>query len=431
MNNKISLISAIGIGIGGMVGGGIFAVLGLSISLAKGAAPLAFAFAGLIAIVTAYSYGKLSLAYPSSGGTVTFMNKGFGRGIFSGGINNLLWISYIVMLSLYASAFGTYANTLVPFTKNSAMGYHLYASMIIVIATIINYDSVKIVSKIETWAVSIKMVILFVFVISGIYGMFGSGYITQLAPQNWPSFWNLAIGGMVIFVAYEGMELIANVSPNIENPKRNMMRAYLISTSVVVALYIIIAVVTVGSLAFKDILNAQDYVMAEAAKPILGQIGFKIIAVAALISTFSAINATVYGGSRVNYEIAKDEELPHEFTKMFWNEPIGLIVTSVLTLIIVNMLDLSSISTSGSAGFLLIFMFINLAALIRQKETQASYFISLLGVVLCGAAFVGLLFQQWASNKVGVRFALGIILASFIIETVFKLKERQQNKVPK
>ena len=89
-----------------MVGGGIFAVLGLAVSLAKGGT-IAFLFAGIIALITSYSYVKLSLAYPDRGGTVKFVNQGFGKTIFSGGIKNLLGVSYIIMLALYAWAFGS------------------------------------------------------------------------------------------------------------------------------------------------------------------------------------------------------------------------------------------------------------------------------------------------------------------------------------
>ncbi len=108
-NNTVRLKDAITIGICGMVGGGIFAVLGLAVSLAQGGTPLAFLFAGIIALFTAYAYSKLSLKYPDRGGTVKFINEGFGKGVFSGGINNLLWVSYIIMMSLYAIAFGSYA----------------------------------------------------------------------------------------------------------------------------------------------------------------------------------------------------------------------------------------------------------------------------------------------------------------------------------
>ncbi len=128
-------------------------------------------------------------------------------------------------------------------------------------------------------------------------------------------------GGMVIFVAYEGFEHIANAVPNIINPKINVPKAFYISTISVVILYVLIGIITVGSVAFDKIGEAQEYVLAVASEPMLGKIGFTIISITALISTFSAVNATLYGGSRVNYELAETDELPHEFTKIFWNQP--------------------------------------------------------------------------------------------------------------
>lgn len=147
--NKISLRDAISIGIGGMVGGGIFAVLGLAADMAKGATPVAFLVAGLIAAITAYSYAKLSLAFPDRGGTVRFVNEGFGKGLFSGGVNNLLWVSYIIMLSLYAAAFGSYAPNLISLAGNAATDSHLYLSAVIILATGINYYSVAVVGRIN------------------------------------------------------------------------------------------------------------------------------------------------------------------------------------------------------------------------------------------------------------------------------------------
>ena len=105
---QVGLWGVVAIGIGGMVGGGIFAVLGLSVEIAKGGAPVAFLVAGVVALLTARSYALLSKSYPSQGGTVTFVTKGFGTGLFGGGMNMLLWLSYIIMLSLYAQAFGSY-----------------------------------------------------------------------------------------------------------------------------------------------------------------------------------------------------------------------------------------------------------------------------------------------------------------------------------
>jgi amino acid transporter len=418
-NNKIGLKDAISIGIGGMVGGGIFAVLGLAVSLSKGGTPIAFLIAGILALVTSYSYSKLSIAYPDRGGTVKFVNQGFGETVFSGGINNLLWVSYIIMLSLYASAFGSYAPNLFKITGTSA-DFHIYVSSIIIFATAINYYSIKIVGKIESIAVIIKLIILLGFIVVGIYGLIGNPNLTQLSLSNWETPLNLVTGGMVIFVAYEGFELIANAAPDIENPKKNISKAYFYSVIFVILLYIIIAVVTVGSLPFKEIASAQDYVLAEAAKPMLGKVGFTIITIAALISTFSAINASLYGGSRVSYEIAEDDELPHQLTGKFWNQPIGLMITAIATLIIANLLKLESISTAGSVGFLLIFAVVNYVGFKLASQIKGNKIISIVGFLLCTAAFFVLLAQQYESNKTGVIAATSIIAICFLMEWIYK-----------
>jgi amino acid transporter len=423
-NKKIGLKEAISIGIGGMVGGGIFAVLGLAVSLSKGGTPIAFLFAGILALITSYSYVHLSKAYPDRGGTVKFINQGFCKTIFSGGLNNLLWISYIIMLSLYASAFGSYAPNLLELTSSKTIDFHLYASSIIILATAINYYSIAIVGKIESYAVIIKLVILISFIGIGAYGLIGNENMTQLAVSNWEKPIKLFAGGIVIFVAYEGFELIANAAPDIIHPEKNIPRAYYFTVIFVILLYIVIAIVTVGSLPFEKIATAQDYVLAEAAKPMLGKIGFSIITIAALISTFSAINASLYGGSRVNFEIAEDDELPHHFLAKLWNQPIGLMITAVATLIVVNILDLESISTAGSVGFLLIFGFVNFVGFKVSKDTGSNKIIPILGFIFCLIATVVLLNQQYKTNRLGVFVSIGLITFCFLAEWIFKKTEK-------
>lgn len=417
---KISLLGAISIGVGGMVGGGIFAVLGLAVTLAKGGTPVAFLMAGIIALLTARSYAVMSQHYPDRGGTVKFLNVGYGRGVFSGAVANLLWISYVVMLSLYASAFGSYATNLWTITGHSTIDFHIYATAIVAIATLINYYSVVIVSRTETVAVIIKLAVLIGFIAVGIYGLGDSPHLAQLDVVHWESTFKLFAGGMVIFVAYEGFELIANAAPDIVNPSRNIARAYYYCVGFVLCLYLIIAVVTVGSLSFATIATAKDYVLAEAAKPMLGQAGFTIMTVAALISTFSAINASLLGGSRVSYKISEDGELPHHFMYRFWGHPIGLAITSVATIAMVNTLDLESISTTGSVGFLFIFAVTNYAAYRTRQDTHASPLASIAGAILCVVALAVLLVQQTTTNPTGVAIATIIIASCFILEWWFK-----------
>lgn len=417
---KINLKEAISIGIGGMVGGGIFAVLGLAVSLAKGGTPISFLIAGILALITSYSYVKLSLAYPDRGGTVKFINQGFGISVFSGGINNLLWVSYIIMLALYASAFGFYAPNLLKLTDSEVLNFHIYSSFIVILATAINYYSIKVVGRIEKFAVVIKLVILVSFVIIGLLGLIGNDNLAQLSFENWETPLQLIGGGMVIFVAYEGFELIANAAPDIENPSKNIPKAYYYTVIFVIILYVLIAIVTVGSVPFDAIAVAQDYVLAEAAKPTLGKVGFTIITIAALISTFSALNASLYGGSRVSFEIAEDDELPHQLTGICWNQPIGLLITFLLTLLVTNTLNLGNLSTAGSIGFLVIFSVVNYTGFKLSNKINGNKFIPLFGFIVCIVALLVLVMQQYEADPIGLIIAGSIIVTCFLMEFIYK-----------
>jgi len=220
--------------------------------------------------------------------------------------------------------------------------------------------------------------------------------------------------------------LIANTAQDVRDAKRILPRAYYSSVGFVIVLYVLVAVVTVGSLPFAKIIDAQDYALAEAARPSLGQTGFLLIAVAAMLSTASAINATVYGAARLSYVIAKDGELPSALERKVWGEPIeGLFITSGATLIIANLADLSSMSTMGSAGFLLIFAAVNGANMKLAKDTQSKRWLSLMGIGLCLAALACLLWHT-AMNSPRQLWVLFVMAgAAFFIEVIFRVATRR------
>ncbi|MEJ2468723.1 MAG: APC family permease [Campylobacterales bacterium] len=301
---SIGLPGAIAIGIGGMVGGGIFAVLGEAVSLSHGATPLAFGFGGLVALLTAFSYARLSVAFPGRGGTVTFIDRAFGNNLASGSVNLMLWLSYLVTIALYAVAFASYAQTFFP--SGSPLLRHALISLAIVLPTLINLVSASFVSRSETFIVAMKLILLAVIIV------FSLPYVRSdhFDPAHWGPLFSVVAAGMIIFVAYEGFELIANAAEDIEAPERNLPRAFLGSVLIVIALYVLIAAVTVSTVPEDALVHAKDYALAVAAKPALGQTGFTLVAVAALLATFSAINATIYGNARLGYTLAKDGRLP-------------------------------------------------------------------------------------------------------------------------
>lgn len=414
MDNKrtIGLFGAISIGIGGMVGGGIFAVLGEAVSLAHGATALAFLFAGIVAFLTSYSYSKLSVKYQSRGGTVVFIDNAFNHNILSSSTNLMLWLSYLVTISLYAVAFSSYAQTF--FTPNQYALNHILISSAIIFPAVINLISASFVSKTETYIVVTKVLLLVLIIVSSASFV----DVERISSKHWGDSLSIFSAGMIIFVAYEGFELIANAAEDIKNPLKNLPRAFYLSVFFVVILYVLISIVTVGVVSEEKLMAAKDYALAIAAEPALGHIGFVIVSVSALLATFSAINATFYGNARLGFILAKEGELPQILDKEMKNIPsAGIFSTLVLSLIIANSINLTQIAIIGSASFLLVFFIVNLSAFKLYKELNASRIITALSVVSSFAALMTLLIYTYKTNYHAI-----LIFASFIvISIVFEL----------
>ncbi|MGD8592498.1 MAG: APC family permease [Gammaproteobacteria bacterium] len=412
---QIGLLGAVAIGVGGMVGGGIFAVLGTAVAYAHGGTPVAFLFSGIIALLTAYSYAKLSVTYPSQGGTVSYIDHAFGVDLLTGAVNLMLWLSYIVTLALYASAFGSYGATFFTNTPSSWLK-HVIISMGIILPTLINLFNADIVSKAETFIVVLKIALLAVVIVAG------ARYIDipRVSPVNWSDPLSLVAAGMVIFVAYEGFELIANTAQDVKDPERTLPRAFFGSVIFVVILYILVALVTVGTVSPDKVAEAKDYVLAVAAEPALGHIGFTLVAVAALLATFSAINATIYGNARLGFSLAKDGELPEFLERKVWARPIyGVILTAGLSLLLANLVDLTAIAIMGSAGFLIIFAAVNAANVKLAAETGGNRLIASLGFLACLGALAVLVYHTAEDNAHALWIILAMVVVSFLFELVY------------
>ena len=225
---------------------------------------------------------------------------------------------------------------------------------------------------------------------------------------------------MIIFVAYEGFELIANASMEIKNPTKNLPLAFYGSVSFVIILYILIALISVGTVPEAQLLEAKDYALAIAAKPALGNIGFSVVAIAALLATFSAINATIYGNSRLSYIIAVEGELPKVLTKSKGDIPfMGVLFTLGLSLILANSIDLNAIAIIGSASFLLIFFVVNLSAFKLRKKINASVIITFASSILSFMALTILLFYSYKSNPNAIYIFTSFVFISYLFELFY------------
>lgn len=423
-SSQISLVAAISIGIGGMIGAGIFSILGVVAEASGGAMWISFLIGGIIALFSTYSYAKLGAVFPSTGGAVEFLYRGWGPGVISGGMNLFMWIGYIIAIALYASGFSAYFITFFTaspspiFSKSAACG-------IVILFTAVNMFGAGSVGKAETFIVAVKVCILILFAASGLFFI----QPENLSSSHWNNIEHMFFGAGVLFIGYEGFGLVTNAAGNMSNPSRTLPKALYLSVIIVIIIYLAVSVTVTGNLAISKIYATKDYALAEAAKPFLGDMGFKLIAIAALFSTASAINATLFGGANVSYMISANGELPKIFSRSEWKGASGgLLITSILVLMFIIFFDLSGIAMMGSGAFLLIYTAVNAGHLKILSQTGARKSIVLISLVLCIAMFVILEIYTYQNSPEAIWTMIALLIFSFAAEKFYLGKKRVAKK---
>jgi len=412
----ISLFEAISIGVGGMIGAGIFSILGIAGQTAGTGVWISFIIAGMIALLCAYSYARLGVTYPSAGGPVEFLVQGYGGGVLSGGLNLLLWVGYILALALYARAFGGYAATFFPSAASPFLPRALGTGIILIFAGV-NVVGAKAVGRSELAIVVTKVLILLLFAAAGIF--FASRQV--VAPSTWPPLSTILLGSGVVFLAYEGFGLITNAAEDMSSPRKTLPRALYLSVIFSMFVYVVVSLAVLGNLSIPAIVDAKDYALAAAARPFLGDLGFRLITIAALFSTSSAINATLYGGANVSYAIARNGELPRFFERKLWGRsPEGLLITTGLVIVFTNAFGLEGIAMMGSASFLIIYGAVNTAHLRLLHRTGARRSLVLAATAACAAFLVILLWHLVRSNPPALWTLACALVFCFVAEWVYR-----------
>jgi amino acid transporter len=414
--NRVGFAAAVSIGIGGMVGAGIFSILGVVAHVAGSAMWLSFAIGGVVALLSTYSYARLGATFPSAGGAVHFLVKSFGDGILAGGLNLFMWAGYIISLALYAAAFGHYAATFFT-TTPSALFVKSLAIGAVLVLTIVNAFGAKIMGRSETFIVAVKVAILVLFAAVGLWFVKPA----NLSPEMWPDFKSILFGAGVLFIGYEGFGLITNAAGDMDDPHKMLPRALYTAVILVIIIYLAVAVTVTGNLTNDQIAAATDYALAEAARPFLGELGFRLIAIAALFSTASAINATLFGSANVCYMIAKDGELPSGLSRTEWKQLTGgLLLTSILVIVVTLAFDLSGIAMMGSAAFLLVYATVNAGHLLVLKQTGANAAIVWLSLITCLIVFAMLAVYTYQQQPLAIAALVIIAVVSFIAEAAYR-----------
>lgn len=414
---RLGLKEAVAMGIGGMVGGGIFSVLGLSVGLSGHAAPLAFLLGGTIALITGLSYAKLGLTFRSDGGSFTYLERAFRNRNVAGIGGWLLVAGYIGTMSLYAFTFAAYGTALFGQAQGSALNHGLEAGILLVFLGI-NLLGVRAAGRTEDIIVAVKVAILAVFGVAGLATLHSSAF-TPLLDKGMSG---LLMGAALIFVAYEGFELIPNAVKELGAPERNLPRAIIISVLITTAIYVLVSLVAVGNLTPDEIAKQKEYALAVAAQPFLGQVGFLLIGIGALLSTASAINATMFGTARLTTVMAVEEELPKVFSYRERTRDIpwvALWALTLVTIVFVLTANLTIISSFASATFLLIFAEVNLSAFRLRRQIGIHPAIPLLGMIAAAAAWVVLVIYLVRQSPSTLAYIGGSWAAIALAELMF------------
>ena len=376
---KLGLKELIAIGVGGMIGGGIFSVMGLAVGITGNATPIAFLLGGILALIMGYSYVKLAVAFHSDGASFTYLEYAFPEHKFIGAITGwMVIIGYIGTLALYAFTFGAYGAELVG--EPASIVRQILSVRIVLLFMMINLIGTKTLSKTEDLIVYGKIILLGLLAFAGMQSI----ETEHMTPVFDHGIISVFMAAALIFVAYEGFQLITNGVCETENPEKNIARGIYGSIAIVTLIYVVLSIVAIGSLGEAELVAAQEYALAVAAEPSMGNAGHVLVSIAALFATASAINATMFGASRMMAEMASEHEMPNAFS--FRNREtvpwVAVVALAILTVLFTYFGGLELIASFSSLTFLLVSLAVNIANYKLRHKIGSNLYIIILGIIL-------------------------------------------------
>jgi amino acid transporter/nucleotide-binding universal stress UspA family protein len=382
LSREMTLMDATFIGVGAMIGAGIFVLTGIAAGVAGPALILVFALNGLVALLTAMSYAELGSCYHSAGGGYLWVKEGLPQwnGFLSGWMS---WFAQSVACSVYALGFGAYFD-LVMHAFGMALPHwgllspqKLLAAGVAILFTYINFRGASETGKIGNLVTTAKIVILAVFIGFGLNAVLTRPdwreAFTPFLPHGWGGVFS-AMG--LTFIAFEGYELIVQSSEEVKNPKKNIPRAVFLSLLIVIPVYLLVAFVALGAVR-PDAMTPWDYLasqketaLVEVSKQFfLG--GGVMLLLGGLVSTMSALNATVYSSSRVAFAMGRDRNFPALFAtvhKKNFTPHWGLLASLVIVVGMALSLPIEDVASAADIMFLLLFLQVNLAMIRLRKK---------------------------------------------------------------
>lgn len=358
------------LGIGSMIGAGIFALLGEAGAVAGAAVWISFLIGGGVAGLLGYVCAKMGMRFPSSGGLITYLMEGFGKGRLVGVACWLGYIGAIVIVgAMVAVSFGGYATSLFVGEHAGGAWDNIFVTALILAMLGVNLVGATFVAKAQSVIVAGVLAVFAVFICVTVVNL--NPHL--LAFSGYPSFSKILASVALTFFAYLGFNVITFTAGDLRNPSRDLPRAMTYALGITSLTYVLVAVGVFGTLTTSQVIGYGETAIAEAARPTLGDAGFTIMAIVALLSTAGCTNATLYASGNLTSQLAKVHLFPDAFGETSrLGRHAGLLITSGLVLIVANLVDLSAIASVGSAVSLMVFLLVGLAGWRRRADTNSN-----------------------------------------------------------
>ena len=403
------------IGVGAMVGAGIFALLGAAGEVAGAAVWLSFLIAGFVAGLQGYSFAKLGARYPSAGGLLEYVAKSTGNGHFTGITAWLTYAANAIVTAMVAVSFGSYATS--TFAGENQAWIKVFAALIIIVMTAVNVVGSKLVAAAQTVIVYVVLGILAFFAVVTLVNMTPS----LLAPSKYPPFRDIVSAVALTFFAFLGFGIITFTAKDLARPSRQLPRAMYLALGIATVIYVAIALGVFGTLTVDKVIASGGTAIAVAAEPTLGRAGYWLMTVTALFATAGATNAGLYPAQGLSERLAETGQFPPLMArKLGGRVSNGLLIQAAACVVLALVFKLDAIASIGSAVALVIFTLITAAHFRVRAETGASALILALAIVAAGAVFVTFVFTTLIHEPASIATLAGILVLSVILDFGWK-----------
>lgn len=417
---RMTVIQATFIGVGSMVGAGIFALLGAAGAVAGSAVWVSFLAAGVIAGLQGYSFAKLGARYPSGGGILGYLSHGLGEGHLTGIASWLFFTAGSIVVAMIASSFGAYASSVV--AGGDPFWATVLALVLIVVMTALNAVGSTAVARVQSVIVIVVLAILVVFAAVTI----ANWNIELLSPAGYPGVREIIASIALTFFAFLGFGVITFTAKDLPNPSRQLPTAIYLALAIATTIYVAVSLGVFGTLTAEQVVEYGTTALAEAAKPTLGQAGYVLMVITALFSTTGAVNAGLYPSIGMSAHLASVGQFPPVFGRSIGRFPVGLLVMAALASVLVVGFNVNNIASIGSAVALLVFTAVTVAHFRLYKSTGASIIVLVIAFVATLGTFIVFCTTTLANEPTTAIALVGIILLSIIIDVVWKARARRR-----